>query len=164
MLLAQGFCFLIASLMHHASNCTDLERFRRDYRKGFLAEVLSSLSLCTGLGDCIDSPVNYGLNPQYFNFTCIDFFSLINLWGSQKSHSTSPCLSSQSWKGEGNLLSHGSVVKVTCSGWRAKSAMFHPSGCQLGYFWLWGCCLCDLEPVISAVTHQTKALNLGVYS
>lgn len=59
LLLAQRFCFLIALLMLHATNYTDLERFRRDYRKGFLAELLSRLSLCIGLGDCINSCVNY---------------------------------------------------------------------------------------------------------
>lgn len=38
-----------------------------------MAEVLSSLALCTGLGDCINSRVNYGLKPQYFNLTSTDF-------------------------------------------------------------------------------------------
>lgn len=84
MLLAQGFCFLIASLMHHATNCTDLERFGRDYRKGFLAELLSSLSLCIGLGDCTNSHVNYSLRPQYFNFTSIDFSIQLILGGVRK--------------------------------------------------------------------------------
>lgn len=80
MRLAQGFCFLIASLMHHATNCTDLERFRRDYRKGFLAELLSRLSLCIGLGDCINSCVNYGQTYLKASSVALDTYLCTGIW------------------------------------------------------------------------------------